>query len=435
MKKFSVVISLLFTTAFFYCNKDNPTSPKEVETALKVISSDSNGRLTTPSGVGIEVIAGTVPPNQQGQSAEVTFSIETPVQSPGEFPTGAKQSGSISKFGPEAFIFKWPVRILLPFPEKSDPSAFNILQYDPIQESWRVIPASLVDFTNKIIGADVLELSYNALATVTSWPAKASSTNDDESIWGGFEFTNLGSEWYYTLTVKSVSNFAVEWQAVYANQLIGQTGSTGTDGMGSPLPFTHILLPQASYEIWISSTTGKLPYTVYTYSVPATGRVQGHVVYDVTSPFGRGWTPLGLPAGGQWIEGMPELWPDVTTTYGTGQFQATLNWTNNNMHTTDLDLHLYGPNEMHVYFADDVSPDSSIMLDRDWISEQGAATENIYSIKPMPKGQYTVKVNRYSGDGTNFRVRIVRSGSVKTHTKSVTASNEEELTIETFKVQ
>lgn len=435
MRKAVLIVSLLLTTLLFYCNKDNPMSPKENEDAIKVINSDSHGRLTTPSGVALEIIAGTVPQNQQGQSASVTFSIETPVQSPVQFPAGASQKGSIAKFGPEAFTFRWPVRIEFPIPSGNDPSLLNILHYDPVQESWRVIPASFIDFNKKIMGADVRELSYNSLAAVTSWPAKSGGSSGDESIWGGFEFTNLGTEWYYTLTVKSVSNFAADWQKIYANQLVGQTGSTGTDGMGHPLAFTHILLPQASYEIWISSTTGKPPYTIYTYSLPATGRVSGYVVYDVNSPFGRGWTPLGLPPGGQWLEGTPELWPDVTTTYGTGQFQATLNWTNNAMHTTDLDLHLYGPNDMHVYFVYEVSPDSSIMLDRDWISEQGAATENIYSIKTMPKGQYTVKVNRYSGDATNFRVRIIRSGSVKTYTKSVTADQTEEITIETFKVQ
>ena len=90
---------------------------------------------------------------------------------------------------------------------------------------------------------------------------------------------------------------------------------------------------------------------------------------------------------------------------------------------------------MKVYFANKKSADESVELDRDWLSEWGNATENIYSIGTMPKGDYTIKVHRYSGDATNFSVRVIRSGAVKTYPKSVAADFDEEMVIETFKIK
>lgn len=53
MKKTALIGTLILTTMFlFNCDKnENPVSPKDTESVLKVIGSDSNGRLTTPSGV------------------------------------------------------------------------------------------------------------------------------------------------------------------------------------------------------------------------------------------------------------------------------------------------------------------------------------------------------------------------------------------------
>jgi uncharacterized protein YfaP (DUF2135 family) len=115
-------------------------------------------------------------------------------------------------------------------------------------------------------------------------------------------------------------------------------------------------------------------------------------------------------------------------TYGTGAFQATLTWVNNASHTTDVDLHLYGPNNMHVYYNAKVSPDSSFQLDRDWIRQAGNATENIFSTRSaIPTGSYKVTVKHFSGDPTNYNVRILRSGGVRTYSGSASGNAETEI--------
>jgi uncharacterized protein YfaP (DUF2135 family) len=97
-----------------------------------------------------------------------------------------------------------------------------------------------------------------------------------------------------------------------------------------------------------------------------------------------------------------------------------------------MDLHIYGPNNMHVYFGNKVSADSTVTLDRDWMHALGNAVENIYSIGTMPSGSYTLKVHRYSGDATNFSVRVIRNGNVRTYPMSVTADETQEITVTTF---
>jgi len=442
MKKITpILIILLLVLVLVICDKDkDPTSPNEPESAVQTMNTGSFGSLKIPSGYGVEIIPGTVPMNQNGQEANVAFSIESPVESPADLPGIMSQTGSITRYGPEGFVFHWPVRTVFPYPENGNPAEMTILRYDDLEERWRIVPISFVDPVNRTVGCDLLQLGHAVLANFSSNPLKTSNAASDECTWGGFKFQNPEPDMYYTLTVKSVSNITCQWQATYLmSEILSAMGCTGVD-MQKPMSFTSILLAQADYEIWISKTTGKSPFKIYTYSVPATGRVSGYVTFGTPQPHGSGWTPLYMPSGGQWIEGIPSdgqggAWPPSTVTWGTGDFQATLSWTNNYSHATDLDLYLYGPNNMIVYFGNKTSADGSVQLDRDWLSSYGNATENIYSVADMPKGDYSLKVRRYSGDGTNFRVRIIRSGSVKSYSKSVAGDFVDYIIIENFTIK
>ncbi|MDR0927358.1 MAG: hypothetical protein LBO69_06280 [Ignavibacteria bacterium] len=96
-------------------------------------------------------------------------------------------------------------------------------------------------------------------------------------------------------------------------------------------------------------------------------------------------------------------------------FYVMLTWRNNDREITDLDLHLVGPNGMHIYFGDKINSDESMGLARDLIDEKGRLTEVIYSVKgkEMPKGEYYICVNGYSGYvPKEFNVRIIHNGEV-----------------------
>lgn len=429
MKNVAIVALFLFLLVVQACKKDeNPTGPSNetTESATQTFGTQNGGTFSTTSGIEITVIPGTVPKNQNGENANIAFSIETPVQLPKSLPAGATLKGNVVKFGPDGFSFNWPVRIKLKYAEGLNPEDLSILFYNTLDDQWVAIPGSGADSEKRFITADVLQLGFYAVVSISN-----TNKNNAESSQGGFEYSNPDNTNFYALTVASVSNWKYSWQQQwFGNTIVGRTGSCGTDGFGYPNPTTKILLPQASYQIWLTYTNGT-DYKFYTYSLPLTGTIDGSVTYPGIPHFGVGWTPLGnLPSGGQWIEGFPTNWPTPTVTYGTGTFQATLTWVNNNQHSTDLDLHLYGPNDIHVYFGIPVALDSSFSLDRDWLSESGNATENIYSTGNIPTGNYKVMVKHYSGDPASYNVRILRKGVAKSFSGSL--SNNEEKEIMTF---
>jgi hypothetical protein len=421
-------LTVFLIAAVSGCKKDTP-APNEPppteetpQTATQTFTSASGGSFSTPSGYGVTVVRGSVPQNANGQTGSVTFSIETNVTPPKPLPSGATLKGNVVKFGPDGFNFQWPVRNTLKIPANTNPSQLSVLFYDAMNERWVAVPGSGANSTDRVMSADMLSLGYVALAELSPTAKQTAG-----SAFGGFEYTNPVTGKYYTLTVATVSNYVYPWQETwFGGQIVGRTGSTGTSLAGGPDIKTYILLPQASYEIWVSETDGSGVF--FTYSLPLSGRITQEVIYG-TTPGGSGWTPIGpLPAGGTWVSGLPTSWPRPTVTYGTGVFQATLTWVNNSSHATDLDLHLYGPNNMHVYYGARVSPDSSFQLDRDWLRTLGNAVENTFSTRSsVPAGSYRVTVKHYSGDATNYSVRILRGGSVRTYHGSASANTENEI--------
>jgi len=225
---------------------------------------------------------------------------------------------------------------------------------------------------------------------------------------------------------------------------VGNTFSSGQlSAAGGPNPRVRGFLPQGTYTFWVSrtqpGTLSQLP-KVYTYSVVASATIDGPLTYwgwgniDESS-----WTNLQLPGGGEWREGSPGEWGTPTSTYGTGDFQATLTWVNTAESSTDLDLHLYrtvsGAQDMHVYYSSKTAADGSFQLDRDWLTETGNAIENIYSLTtPLPKGQYTLKVHHYSGSYPKpWNVRVIRNYSVRNYGNTMT-QDDQEVTITQFTI-
>jgi hypothetical protein len=442
MKKlFSILIllSIAFLINSSQCKKEEGTEPKEPteENVVGTIGSLQGGTVKTNSGYEITVIPGTVPQNQNGQSANVTFSIEVPVTPPKEVSSSTEKRGDYTKLGPEGFTFRWPVRIIFPYRNTTDPSELKLLFFDALSNSWKIVPISLVDKDKKIIGADVMELGYYVVAKVGQSAPKITAEDSD----GGFEFAG-DATYYYTLTVASVSNFKYAWQSAswYSGRIVGSTGSTGSHPTGGPRPPTRIHLVQATYQVWISRTTpgtlATLP-KIETYTVPASGTISQPVTYSGPLSSGSGWTTLSMPGGGTWVQGTPQGWAVPTVTYGTGDFQATLTWVNTSTNSSDVDLHLFGPNNMHVYWSSPKSTDGSVELDRDWQRTVGNAVENIYSLKTMPTGTYNLKVNLYTGNPANYRVRVINKGSVKSYIGNLSTANSSEdqskmVNIETF---
>jgi hypothetical protein len=423
----TIILISILTTCSSNDDGDGPTEPTNgnTENTTEQISSTNYGNAATPSGSAISVIAGSVPQNASGQDGQVTFSIETNVEQPASFMPGMSQEGGVTKFGPDGFNFRWPVRVALPYSGDGDPGDYTVSFYDAVNESWRVVSSSEVDMNEKVIYADVIELGFFSLTTLSQNGLQ--KTNLETSN-GGFEYGGT-TGYFYTLTVASFSNLKYPWQLNYfGGNLVGYTGASGHSPTGTPLSPTHIRLPQGDYQIWISRTTpgtlSTLPQ-IETYSVPASGSLSGPVTYSQTNQNGSGWVALTLPGGGNWVDGRPDGWPVPTSTYGTGEFQATLTWANiSGGKSSDLDLHLFGPNDLHVYYGNYPSSDGSLTLDVDNQEDDfGTVAENIYSLSNFPSGQYTIRVNLFSGSATNFNLRVIYKGSVRTFQRSISREN------------
>lgn len=419
------LMAVVFNLLLLNCKKseDNPAESTggTPENKVAQITSLGFGTVTTTAGHQVTVIPGAVPANSTGGTGTVSFSIETNVTPPTLLPATATLRSDYIKVGPDGFNFRWPIKVKIPY-NNADAADVKILYLDLSLNKWRIIPANEIDATAKTISVDVLTLGYFCAATITSGFSKPTADDSD----GGFEFATSDNTYYYTLTVGSVTSWKYPSQAAWYTNIVGSSGSTGSYPAGGPKPPTHIHLPQATYQIWVTRTTpgtlSTLPKVEY-YTQPVSGTINQPVTYSGPLSTGQGWTSLGFPSGGSWVEGRPANWLQPTVTYGTGEFQATLTWVNATGADTDIDLHMYGPNNVHVYYNYKTSADGSLQLDRDWQREYGSAVENIYSISTMPAGTYSVYVNLYVGDTHDYSVRIIRAGSVHTYTGSVSTAN------------
>lgn len=251
---------------------------------------------------------------------------------------------------------------------------------------------------------------------------------------GGFECCTNDGLTFYIVTVKSVIFANPSVARLYPGGMVGATFvSPNTPGMVFPSDVCRGIVPLGTYEFWVSKRNFN-ENIIYTYSLPVTVPISKSLNWPLPWVYtgGEGWTRFCVEPGGTWIEGRPGTWPKPTIPYGSGSLQATLTWNNSSGNTADLDLHLYGPNGLHIYFLDQSTIDFE--LDRDWQSQHGNATENIYSLKKvMPSGDYTLKVVNFTGETKNFTARTILNGAVTNYSGSLTGEDAE-VTVKTFRI-
>jgi hypothetical protein len=438
MKKlyFVTIILALFCSAFYFgCQKTeenpvDPGTPTGGEGATASYNSTTNGTLNF-DGFSLVVDKGDVPAPTSG-SGNVTFSlnssgsIESGVTA---VPAGYTVIGKYLKAGPESFYFNAPITIYFPASSQPSPQNLAVMYYAPETQSWKIVNVGVIDTAGKRVGIDVLSLGYYVLVKRNATDA-ASDYRQGGCVFDHEEvFTN------YILTVKSAALEKPEQLGLFANGFIGGV-YTGPIFLGCPQGKTKAIVPQGTIEFWVSYSicTGSDP-RIYTYTLPATVTVSdplnfvGWSTYDAVT-----YVPFLLPPGGTWVLGRPSgtgSWPQATVPYGSGVLQATLTWVNTSANNADMDLHLYGPNNIHIYYSNRTTADFS--LDRDWQSTLGNATENIYSLNStMPSGAYSVKVKHYSGNPMSFNTRVVLNGSSTNYSGSTTSG--QEVTVKTFTI-
>ena len=429
MKKLNLFAIALMLLGFVLssCDEDDKTTNIVDNSIVKQFTSSTGGSLKADNGIEIIVPNGAIRKTDDGSDGTISFSIEPTITDlPKPIPSTYTLVGSVCKLGPANFTFTEPILIYLPGGSLSSPANAAILQYSELNGTWTEVPIFDIDATGKRLGAACFELGYFALVTKPASNAKTNILELHKS--GGIKMVHSGiNEYYYTLLVAS---FTPKYSEDSGTNMVGSSSSTGSYPTGGPLSTTYMGgIPQGDYGIIVSrvrrgtmsSPPGERQY--YSVIVPVSvGGFSSTLSWDWYN--WSGWTEMSFPAG-EWTTSAPSQWPAGTKPYGTGQFQATLSWVNNSTSSTDLDLHVYGPNNLHVCYWLDRSSDGAVELDLDWMSSYGNATENIYSLKSMTRGEYSVYVNLYSGDQPKtFEVRVIRQGStVKTYRGTATTYN------------
>lgn len=410
--------------------------------AAQAFTSEQSGLVTTGDGHVLAVGPRSVPTYLDGSPATIALSVDigaTPPQAPPEW---LRIVSPPTHFGPENFVFNFPLTVRMPVAGVNDVSNLFLIRlneagawtrslfaFDP--ENPTAVETTLFTLGNMAVG------EYDG--------ASAAALHPQGGLYAPGTHCPIGAmECFYYLTIQSFTpkySDEVPPGAFVGTVLRLRSNVTGE----SPEP-TGWLLPQGSYTFCYSALESPLTLTnlkKYVNPNPQTVTIDRPYACDITRtcytevrPVNQpGWTearddrPCGMGGGGALPPG------DPARLGLTGDFQATLTWHNSSESATDIDLHLYGPNNIHIWYSGKLSADGSLRLDRDWQTEAGDAVENIYQTKdgsgksiPMPPGSYTLRVHHYSGAaGKPYQVRLLRNGSVSNFSGSLSAGEDREL--------
>lgn len=394
------------------CSEDTVTPPTDPGNGNGTTQSATSDQRQTIEydGFRMEVHLGDVPRLAGGAAGTVTFSLNTSSDIESGItpvPSGYTVIGKYLKAGPESFNFNSPIQLFFPAGSQNSPQDLAVLQYSDATQDWRIVSTSDIDTAGKKIGVDLLSLGYFVLVKQNLLD------NASDFRQGGCVYDCPPEPFMnYILTVQSVTPEKATILSLYSGGLIGRAYQ-GPIFLGCPEGKTKAIVPQGSISFWVTRSNCQAnPPVIETYSIPAPVTVSDPLVFIGWSTYDAvTYVPFCLPSGGTWIAGRPENWPQPTVPVGTGTFQATLTWLNTGSNAADLDLHLFGPNNLHIFWQNTTSPNFS--LDRDWTTTNGNAIENIFSTTTtIPSGDYRVNVAHFQGFAKSFNCRVIVNGSV-----------------------
>ncbi len=435
------ILALILSIVFWSCESDTNNNPPggDEENILKVITDSEGGSISTQSGYGMEILPGTLPSTDENQNPSSTFSIEADAKVSNRLSSNFEQAiSNYVEMGPRSFNFHFPLQCFFPVEGIETPLDVRVVKYDELKQKWGIVPTISHKGNPNRIGISDINLGTYTLAKLPDWGVGGHREDDKE---GGIYVEPNSEEYLYCITIKSVS-FKFPYQEEFYRDLVGYSFSAG---IGNAYPL-YSQLPQGDYEFLVSRVRTK-PADDYkdwhTYREPISLKIdeplQKSSGYEFCRSVGEcysNWIRLPLPTDSEgYTQERPLVLPQETKIAGTGKFQATLSWTNTEEKSADLDIHLFGPDSLHVYFGNPAPYGVGFILDIDWQEEYGNAVENIYSISDTwKKGDYALKVHSYYSyypPPTDFTVRVIQNGSVKTYNGSA-KYNEEKLELYTI---
>jgi hypothetical protein len=442
---------------------DGPITPipDDNKSIVRQLSSNDNGGVIALDESSMIVPPNSIPDLSNGNEAIVSFTIESGADLPKTLPTGMDAVGPITHFGPEGFVFKKAIWLQFELPEDLAVDQVSIVGYLPDTREYGIIPMTYYDEDDRVIGATVYELGYYFLVNVEGLNR---ARNGQAS--GGFKLKNFhGNGWYPNVVELTpwaasdiyykiiITNFVPDNPADFASWAPYNPATNGgrrywefmtvpnVTGWGPDhnRGLTAMGLPQGTYTAQILASHKYFQLDLpecKVYSVATTFTIKNSLTCTYFGCEGYDNGPT-LPADGSWMPTDCYAYnPNVTIPVCTGEFQATLTWFNGDNGDTDLDLHLYGPDGLHIYYGNQNPGIGGIMLDRDVINQAGPVQENICAplLSDMPRGDYEIRVDHFGGDTKNFQVRVL-NGSHSTSYQGDAMDGDDEVLIHSFKLQ
>ncbi len=443
---FTAILSLtIISCDELFNNNDNPDDAGSNIT--KEFSTDQGGTLKADNGSEIQVPTGAVTKNKDGKTGKIIFTIEPSVPTselPSPIPSNFALVGNVHHFGPSHFTFQYALFVHLPASTLANLEGVYVVWYNEQESKWVTIPISDIDATNKRLGVAVFELGYFAVVKDKNVPAGKVKGDEIQEYHksGGIKITHLEGGNYYTLLITGFQPKYTE-DAIYSYS--NYTSGTGSKVTGGPADATYMVgLRPGLYTVVVSrhkaGTFTSSPGPEQFYSLPVNvnvGSFTNPISWSIAD--NEPWSTLSL-TGGSWQSGFPTIWPNASTSLGTGELQLTLNWTNTESRIYTVDIFVYGPNDQYVSWHSPYSSDGTFALDRYSDDNNiGYASRNVYSINKMPSGTYKVYVNiwdKHQGDGAMpFELRVIRKGKFeKLIRQSISTENNDEVLDKMLKV-
>ncbi len=430
------------TSAEFHVYFPEVPNHTQIASAVQQVNSNGRGHFGLPGGYLLDVPEGVIPTYVDGSAADISLSLERGVTPPVPVPSGLPLESDMVFAGPDQFVFAGPLTMRFPIQNTDDMANIAPIYFDAENSKWRRAFFMGYDPSHpNLVETSVLELGYMSVANLGTAAAASAPIPDGmsaNSVAGAVYLSRVhcpqiasGRDCFFYFTVKQM--IPKDPTSVNGAALVGQVFRTSANPTGeSPVP-TIQGLPQGRYTFCVSALESPLTLTYlrkYVNTTPVVINInQDYRCTGIGSCTGE--IEYAPASGGPWFEASdnnpcqwgPTVASDPASLGRTGEFQATLTWTNADGSTTDVDMHLEGPNGLHISYVAKAAADGSLYLDRDWQSEVGNAVENIYQARDsqgksiaLAQGAYRLYVKHYSGASPKqYQVRVILKGASTTY--------------------
>lgn len=417
-----------------------------VRNVAQQFNTNQSGVLDGGSGYALGVGPRSVPNYTNGTPATITLSMDASTRPPVPPPAWLRIVAQPVKFDPENFNFNFPLTARLPVAAVNDPANLFFLRYNTTRNTWTrslfavdgdpptAVESTLFNLGHMAVGEYDGVMSGALLGDLPETVDGVTAASPEQGLrptgamWLPSTLCPIGAgDCFFYFVVKGfISKYPQDVPDGALNGRVLRSISNVTGESPSP---TLFMLPQGTYQFCLSALESPLTLT-YLRKFTRTDPIQVTIDQPYRCALTYTCEKTVTVGGGNWgiaSDDRPcnmgaEFPPGDPALLGaTGDFQATLRWTNVSGNAADLDLHLEGPNGMHVYFGAKTSPDGSLRLDVDWQYELGDAVENIYQLKnangqsiPMPAGNYLLYVKHFLGAANKpYTVRVIYRGTVQ----------------------